>query len=48
MWFKKLEVGSDSVFHIPKEGGRNWEVSPRRTGDLVEVVRVRAVGRVCG
>ena len=46
VWFKKLRVGSDSAFHIPKEGGGNWEVLPRRTGDLVEVVRVIKVGEI--
>ena len=47
-WFQKLRAGSDSAFHIPKERGRTWEVLPSRTGDLVEVVRVREVGRFCG
>lgn len=48
MWFRKPLIGSDPAFQIPKEGGRNWEVLSKKKGDLVGVVGVGEVGRVCG
>ena len=48
VWFRRPLIGSDPAFQIPKEGVRNWEVLSKRKGDLVEVVGVGKVGRVCG
>ena len=44
------ETAGRERFCVPhtQGGWKNWEVLPRRTGDLVEVVRVREVGRFCG
>lgn len=46
--FKELLIGREPVFQVHKESRRNWEVLPRRKGDLVEAVRVGEVGGCYG